>query len=462
MTRKRESLAAAAMATWPLLLMMMMMMMPRAGKAQDRGAWQFERLHLQDETIVEGLLLDDRPRVIEFAQLVQPPGRPMHAVIKPFPKDQIVLIDRLPSEQHALLEQRFRQLRNRARIEADRRDAIELRPAADASADPDRVPFPEAKWRFTGEWFVLETSLQRAAAQQCIVRVEQMFRAYRHQLAPRRTAGQKLHILVTGTADEYRRLLANLQLESAAPALYLPRLNLILVGTDLLPMAEQLELTRESHQRLAAQLERQLNTFGDQFGREVSKLQASGYSEEEIAAERRARLAALQRETTAMGARIETAQRRNELLFATHCHRAFRRLYHEAFHAYLENYVLDRATRRVPRWLNEGLAQVFEHAQLDGDHLRIDSVPPELERRIRDDQRQRPLPIEEVLQSTASEFHGSRDPARAQRLYDYSWGMSHYLLFVQGESLESLLANPPTRDSANTWISQWQSSLLQP
>ena len=43
----------------------------------------------------------------------------------------------------------------------------------------------------------------------------------------------------------------------------------------------------------------------------------------------------------------------------------FRRLAHEAFHAYLETYVYPRQAYDVPRWLNEGLAQTFEAGLLE-------------------------------------------------------------------------------------------------
>ena len=51
----------------------------------------------------------------------------------------------------------------------------------------------------------------------------------------------------------------------------------------------------------------------------------------------------------------------------------FVRLFHEAFHAYLENYVYPQTDHDVPRWLNEGLAQVFEGGQLESGSLRLDA-----------------------------------------------------------------------------------------
>ena len=51
----------------------------------------------------------------------------------------------------------------------------------------------------------------------------------------------------------------------------------------------------------------------------------------------------------------------------------FSRLHHEAFHAYLENYVYPHEDFDVPLWLNEGLAVLFEGGLLESDSLRIDA-----------------------------------------------------------------------------------------
>ena len=93
----------------------------------------------------------------------------------------------------------------------------------------------------------------------------------------------------------------------------------------------------------------------------------------------------------------------------------------------------------MPRWLNEGLAQVFEHGQLDGDYLRIDSPSPELLRGLRIDLHRGPLPLAEVVRATSRQFHGQRDEQMAQRLYYYSWGLAYFLVFEKGHSVDELL-----------------------
>ncbi len=74
----------------------------------------------------------------------------------------------------------------------------------------------------------------------------------------------------------------------------------------------------------------------------------------------------------------------------------FAQLYHEAFHAYVENYVCPPADVTLPHWLNEGLAQIFEAGQMEGDSLRIDAPDRKRLVQLQDDLRgEQPLKIEE-------------------------------------------------------------------
>ena len=57
---------------------------------------------------------------------------------------------------------------------------------------------------------------------------------------------------------------------------------------------------------------------------------------------------------------ISRCDRENVQLFDKVTRQMFTRLYHEAFHAYLENYVYPHDRYDVPLWLNEGLAVLLE------------------------------------------------------------------------------------------------------
>ena len=73
------------------------------------------------------------------------------------------------------------------------------------------------------------------------------------------------------------------------------------------------------------------------------------------------------------GRKILALDRKNSAKFTEVSGQMFTRLAHEAFHAY-RTYVYPRQEYDVPRWLNEGLAQVFEAGlPLEADTLRIDT-----------------------------------------------------------------------------------------
>ena len=412
-----------------------------------------DKLLLADETIVTGLLLSESDRTVEFAQLTRPAGRPMQAIIRPYPREQVVQIQRARQDDRERLERQFTRLRHRAEIEADHIERIQLDPIS-----PGRTieAYADAKWRYAGAWFELYTSLPPSAAKQTIVQIEQIFRAYRQLLPPRREPQKPIVIYLVGDAAEYRRMVDLLGLETTSPAFFLPGQNRIVASSRLGSLTRRKEKLSDEHAALRRRQEQSLEQFPEQFAKVAAELASQGYSSDEIADEKRARQAALQRQVTAVIGRVDAAERRNQLLFAKASHESMRRLYHEAFHAYLENYVFDGATMTVPRWLNEGLAQLFEYAQLDGGLLRIDVAPAELLKAIRRDIQRRPLPLTSLLDASSGDFHGRKDPELALRMYTYAWGVAYYLTYLQHHKVDELLEslqNPPA-DAAYSGLSQ--------
>ncbi len=128
---------------------------------------------------------------------------------------------------------------------------------------------------------------------------------------------------------------------------------------------------------------------------------------------------------------IDARQRRNVALLEEQSQRLFARLYHEAFHAYLENFVYPREDYDVPRWLNEGLAEVFEAGIVEGENLRVDAPLREALTRLKTDLRASPLPLEQVFSADHRAFLVAHDDsgAASARHYAYAWGLAYYLCF---------------------------------
>ena len=130
--------------------------------------------------------------------------------------------------------------------------------------------------------------------------------------------------------------------------------------------------------------------------------------------------------------RLKTADTRNEETFTRAQRRLFQRLFHEAFHAYLLNFVYPPREGELPRWLNEGLAQIFETAVFEVGELRVGHADKERLRAVRHAlARDALMPLTDLLRSGAKQFqvaHGG-DKQVSDRYYLASWALAFYLTF---------------------------------
>jgi hypothetical protein len=108
----------------------------------------------------------------------------------------------------------------------------------------------------------------------------------------------------------------------------------------------------------------------------------------------------------------------------------FTRLFHEAFHAYVENFVYPQDKNDVPRWLNEGLAQVFEEGILELGALRLDAPSRTRLAAMQADLSSQPrLSLTELLRADGRAFLVEHPTAAktSRRYYLYSWALAYYL-----------------------------------
>ena len=119
-----------------------------------------------------------------------------------------------------------------------------------------------------------------------------------------------------------------------------------------------------------------------------------------------------------------------ETRFDEHTRRLFARLYHEAFHAYVENFVFERERYDVPVWLNEGLAQLFESARVDVGELRLDVVDAEKLAALRVElKRKDAISVRDVIHAQRNTFLVQhRTTGTSRRHYIVAWAVAHYLV----------------------------------
>ncbi len=391
--------------------------------------WKLEWIRCHDGKLLRGLILSAGKDEIEFAEIIFPKGRPMFAVVHPVDREVVKEIHRLSEEDRAELERRYSVFKNRALIEAGRMDDLELKDVFRDGA---------LHCVYSGDWFQLESTADEETTRRSIVRIEQIFRAYRQVLPPRgENQSKPLRIVLHGSMDAYRDDLQRRKLHIDNPAYYSPQQNLIVAGSELAQYAQRLSDYRARGEALREQIKALDRQFSTRLRELADALKQNGFTEEQIRAEVRARKAAWKAENGRDGEywetlrNIETVNRRNDAKFAEITQQMFRRLYHEAFHAYVENFVNPRAEYDMPLWLNEGLAQIFENAQLDADVLRIDAPDRKLLARLQADLvSEQPMSLETLLNSQDHAFVAAHNDADASnRHYLYAWGLAYYLAF---------------------------------
>jgi hypothetical protein len=402
------------------------------------GRWQFETITLRDQTKLSGLVQAIGETEIDFAQIVQPPGRPMYAVIRGIPRSEVQQIERLDEAARLRLFERLATFRNRAVIEAGRLSELKLTAHSDGGRQTRH---------YEGPWFTLVSTADDEQTRRCLVRIEQLFRAYRTLLPPRANQ-QPLAVRLYGSLDEYRSRLEELSLGIDNAAFYVPRERTILAASELGVFARRLAQVRREHEQIRKDLAKLDTAHPLRMSAVADELKAAGFSPDEIAAELRQRRAGWKKELeTTLAANLQR-ERSAERKFDDVTAAMFRSLAHESFHAWVDAFVFPHDRHDVPRWLNEGLAQVFECGQLDGESLRLDAPDKQRLRALQADLKTAaPLSLAQVLTARERQFLGPHAGGSPQRHYLYAWGLAWYLTF-EGNLLASERLNEYVANSA--------------
>jgi hypothetical protein len=406
-----------------------------ADAAPDRAAlaggdWPMEQVTLTDGRTYQGLVQSESPSGIEFVEVRRPPGKPMFLVVRPIDRKDIGTWQRLSRAQQDELAERLERHKRRTLVEGRRMEDLALA----ATSDDGRV-----LWNYRGDYFTLESTANELMTRRLIVRLGQIFTAYRQLLPPRASGGSRVDIRLFGSTEQYRAALDELGLRINNPAVYLADRNVILAGSDVNRFEAELADVNRRH----GEIRQQLDALVADAPSRVKKLGDDLKNSNVPAAERLRILLAEQRKWTdkrrAVEREIAALDRKNAARFNEVTARMFTRLAHEAFHAYLETYVYPRRDYDVPRWLNEGLAQTFEAGLLEADSLRIDAPNLVALENLRADlQGPAPLELAELLAAGSQTFLGVHegDGQAVSRAYYYSWGLAYYLAF-EGRLLDT-------------------------
>ncbi|MBI2481122.1 MAG: DUF1570 domain-containing protein [Planctomycetia bacterium] len=380
-----------------------------------------ETVTLKDGTTYKGLLQSKVKDEIEFVEIFRRPGMPMSATVRVVDPDQVKQYVPLAADGRRVLEEHIHRLRHRVAIEAGNQARVAI------VAAPANGPYA---WEYSGPWFQLTSTADDESTRRCIVRIEQIYRAFRQLIPATVSTRRPLRIVLYGSIDEYQTALRTLGTEIENLAFYAAREHTIFAGAELTSYSQRLQSIRAAHQETLRDLDTEAERFRTQLKAYSEKLAKQGLGREQIKEEMARRNAAWNRERLLLERQVSETDRRNDVAFAEVTGRMFRRLYHEAFHAYLTDYVVTDRSAPVDRWLNEGLAMIFEVGQLDGDTLRIDAPNMVLLAQLqRDLASTNSLSLSELIVSTERDFLATHARFTTAPRYAYAWGLAYYLMF---------------------------------
>ena len=224
-------------------------------------------------------------------------------------------------------------------------DGLELK-AAPWAADPKVKALT-----YQSTYFRLVSDARPEVVQLAAIHLEQIYAAYAHLLPPRVAAPEPTTILLAQSLNDYKALVAQQGRNLFNPAYFDPAKNQIVCASDLQRLADALERTRRDADKALVDLKDKEKELIQAFGGRVPPDQMAPILDARK--------------------KIKAIMDQNEEAFAKARRRLLQRLYHEAFHAYLSNCVYTPTDGEAPRWLNEGLAQIFETAVVEVGELRV-------------------------------------------------------------------------------------------
>jgi hypothetical protein len=372
--------------------------------------WKYDLVYLKKGGPIKGLVVREAPSEVLMWRVNRKPGERSFAWLETVPSQDIESIEKLEGKDHEALAERVRAIDSSARIEAERMQRLQLKPVAWGKEGKVKA------LRYVSVYFILESNAGEDLARRTAVGLDQIYNAYTHYLPPRYDLGEPTTILLAQSLEDYQVLLNDKVRNLLNPAFYSVTTNQIVCGSELQKLGDDIKQARKANQQLLAELENQ-------------KAELSRVYKKKIPADLLQNLEEKRKQILAAKSNNETAF---ESCFRKSTQRLMQRLYHESFHAYLANFVYPSTEADVPVWLNEGLAEVFDGAFLDGDELRIGHADKERLKRAKGLLSNGDLvPLSDLLKSSSKQFlvHHATEKETSDRFYLTSWSLAHFLTF---------------------------------
>ena len=363
--------------------------------------WQFDLIHMRNGKVHQGLLVAETPQYVKFWRIIRSPGRPTRRLCWSYETSDVAKIERLSDEQHHILEERIRALD--PDHEKQCLEKLVLRPTGWGGE-------PSGGLCYRSEYFLLLSDAREEIVRRAAFRLDRIYAALARFMPPRHMTSPT-RILLVRSQKEYQEMLAKRGLSFQNPAFYDRDRQEIVCSCDLERFGEELAASQRLHQQNRERLRAQERLWDREYRGNIPQK--------------------LVKTLTQQIASLDDADRANERQFEDSSKRFFETLYHEACHAYVGNFVYAKADK-MPSWLQEGLAQIFESAILDGMEFRVGHLDPARVERLRNAGRHGELPgLLGLLHAGPRQFMAShtQEKAATDCYYLSAWALTHYLVF---------------------------------
>jgi hypothetical protein len=365
----------------------------------------FDTITLTDGNKLQGLVVAEQNGQVHFQLRTRRPGLRTLISDVVFDRTEIASLVKAPEPGRSQTRRVFEALRSATQREADAARQIPLQPAP-------WITGTGTSWQYRGQFFHLQSDAEEPFVRLVCARLNDMAAAYVKTVRARVPDPKPTRILLFRSMTGFRDWQLKRGITLLNPAVYDARTNEVVVGCDLERIARTKEELHLDHERKLKELAEERKKLDEHYNRQPPLSQL--------------------RHLAQLRTRLREADLENEEIFTRLEAAFYATLYHEAFHAYLDNAVFPSSRYEVPRWLNEGLAQLFENAFVEIGELNPGRID---EKRLLDIQdavrRGRFMTLREVLQAPPEQFfvRHTREKFEADRQYDASWALAHFLTY---------------------------------
>jgi regulator of replication initiation timing len=391
----------------------------------------------------EGLLVsaDDREVVFDVITGGANVSKPLVLRTR-FVRDEVKQIKELTPEQRKDARAYLAGLETQTKQDAVTEAKITIEPHEWKNKDPNLPPIAAGMVKV--EHFRIESNAPEAFFRKCAFRLAKVYRAYQDHLGAERNTGEKVRVVLFRSLEQYYASINNVVRN---PAIYVPSENLVAAGCEVAAFERATAVIKTEFDRLntliaerrkvledaRASIVRQMAKYYEMVKKAPNSPAAKAFWEQLRQEQTAVQLQMMkyQNELDEFEKSMSRFQAQFDAEFDKHTGQMLRMLYHEGFHAFLRNFLFEeKAAQKAPVWLNEGLAQYFEQARVEGSRLVLGQLDREWMAMLREWNKEGGLvPVADLVSAGSDKFlvKSDKDQAASTKHYLQSWAVIHWL-----------------------------------